>query len=139
METERKLEPANSDDASWICELLETNKKILGGRHVFLRWAQSRKATNEYWLVIRPAAFIHFRIKRNGTVALYEIAVREDHKRQGLGRFLLEYMRGPGRPIELKTDADNEESNAFYSGMGMKMIQQKKSKSGKKLFNIYWG
>lgn len=127
------------DDHSWVGDLLEANKKILGGKLPLVRWAKCH-AKNDHWVALGQSATAHYRVKRDGFVTLYEIAVAEDAKRQGLGRALIVHMRGPNgnRPIELKTDADNEESNAFYLGLGMKRVGQKKTKSGK-LVNLYLG
>jgi len=132
--------PITKEDHEWVGDLLELNKKILGGKLPLVRWARCH-AKNDHWVAIGESAFAHFRAKRNGIVTLYEIAVAEDSKRKGMGRALIGYMRGPGpalRPIELKTDAENEESNAFYLGLGMKRVGQKKTKKGK-VVNLYMG
>lgn len=127
-----EIRPIKPEDEQWVKKLFEANESILGG--FGLTWYRFNQSTNprEKWVVIEGKAFAHYMVKKNGEVSLYEIAVGE--KKKGHGKRLLEYM---GFPMELKTDKDNEESNAFYKKCGFICLGSKFSKNGKKEFNIW--
>lgn len=128
-----KIEQVTKDDEAWIKELFEVNSYILGGFGLTWHMFWKNKKPNEFWIKIGTEAFARYLIKKNGSgVTLYEIAVKT--KRKGYGSALMKYM---GTPMQLKTDADNEESNAFYEKLGFICRGKKKSKNGKKEFNIY--
>ncbi len=130
-----KIEKAVLEDMEWVGKLFSANKKILGEMaptSVFYRWFHG-KNPREKFVVIRPFAFAHYLVRLDGIQTLYEIAVQEDQKRKGMGSSLLEFM---GRPISLKTDATNDESNLFYRKLGFHCVSQITGGSGKKL-NIY--
>lgn len=101
---------------------------------MFWRWLQNG-ATNERIIVVEPLAFAHYRIKKDGSRVLYEIAVDVAAKRQGLGRLLMERV---GRPVMLKTDRDHAESNAFYKSLGLSLAGVTVARSGKRL-NVWQG
>ena len=122
------------EDESWIKPLFEKNSYILGPFGGVWAFFWQSTAKNEKWVCIEGIGFAHFRRKRNGIVTLYEIAVDENHKRKGYGKKLMDHM---GYPMELKTDKDNEESNAFYKKLGFLLMGEKVSKKGNKTFN-YW-
>lgn len=128
-----KVVPANQFDLDWITVLFNQNSKILGSAsQVMYRWLHQR-SRGEKMLVIRPYAFAHFNVRKDGWKTLHEIAVSEAVKRQGYGKALMEAI---GYPMQLKTDADNEESNLFYQKLGFACMGQKTTRSGK-LVNIY--
>lgn len=133
-----KIEAAVPADQKWVGKLFDANKAILGnvsGGTVFWRWRAGLNP-REHVVVIRPElAFAHYLVRKDGTRVLYEMAVTAEAKRQGLGRAILEHI---GRPIELKTDADNQESNAFYRRMGLVCVGQKTGGSGK-VMNVFQG
>jgi ribosomal protein S18 acetylase RimI-like enzyme len=112
--------------------LWEKNTHILGPPLPLFNFLKSNPK-NEFFLVIDEVAFIHFRVKLNGNSSLYNIAVAEDHKKKGYGKFLISLLPGE---IELKTDRDNIESNSFYSRLGFICMGKKITKSGK-IVNIY--
>lgn len=125
------------EDQKWVAKLFDANKSILGnvsGGTVFWRWKTGGSA-NERFVVIPELAFCHYRIRKDGTRFVYEIAVAQEAKGKGLGRKLMEYV---GRPVELKTDVASEESNAFYRRLGLTCVGQVKAASGK-LQNVYQG
>lgn len=130
------VRPAIWTDQKWVARLFDQNKEILGnigGGLVFYRWFNGGRA-HEKWIVIPEVGFAHYLIRqRDGVRVLYEIAVSKEHRRQGIGKKLLAEI---GRPIELKTDAENEASNAFYRGLGFMCVGQKRGGSGK-LANVY--
>jgi ribosomal protein S18 acetylase RimI-like enzyme len=90
---------------------------------------------NERILVIRPAAFVHFRRNRTGLRVVYEIAVDERSKQRGLGSAL---MAAVGPPVMLRTDIDNAEANNFYKRIGLVVVGVTYKRDGKRL-NVYQG
>lgn len=127
-----QIRSIRESDKAWVKPLFEKNKAILGPFDV--AWHRYINSSNkrEKWVVIPNIAFAHFLKKKNGENTLYEIAV--DEKKQGWGKKLLNYI---GFPMELKTDKENEESNAFYKRCGFLLLGTKHSKSGEKEFNIW--
>ena len=120
------------EDQKWVAKVFDANKKVLGntsGGTVFYRWTKNNNP-RERWIVVEEMAFVHFLERLDGTKVIYEIAVHPDFKRLGLGGKLLRYV---GLPVELKTDADHEESNNFYLKNGFKKIGYKESGAGKKM------
>jgi ribosomal protein S18 acetylase RimI-like enzyme len=131
------VQSANPQDQPWFAKLFDVNRASLGnvsGGTVFWRWLQS-KQPNERILVIRPVAFVHYRIKRDGMRVVYEIAVAASAQRQGLARVLMDRV---GRPVTLKTNADNEPSNRFYERLGFAVVAHVNTRDGK-LMNVYQG
>lgn len=122
------------EDRDWVFRVADFSKSILGP--IGLPWSRSwpTPGPRDFWVGIREAAFAHYRLRLDGIKVLDEIAVHPHAKGLGLGRELVEHI---GCPMELKTDADNAESNGFYRHLGFKLAGQKTSKNGKKLFNIY--
>lgn len=121
-------------DVYWVKELFKLNKGILGSFDTtYFRFKQSVN-NREKWIVIPEIAFVHYMERLDGVKVIYEIAVNPSEKKKGIGRMLMAHI---GYPIQLKTDADNLESNEFYKKTGYICLGQKKSKNGKKTFNIY--
>lgn len=131
------IRPAVPEDQKWVAKLFDTNKSILGnvsGGTVFWRW-KAGGAANEHFIVIPELAFCHYRVRKDGSRIVYEIAVAQAAKGKGLGRKLMEHV---GRPVELKTDQASEESNAFYRKLGLTCVGKSTGKSGK-VMNVYQG
>ena len=106
---------AEKSDKDWILEIFNQNKTILGGRsYGTLQWKRfwENKKQNEFWVIIEDKAFCHYLKRfRDSVNVIYEIAVHNDYKKRGLGKKIIEHI---GKPIELKTDFDSNESNSFY-------------------------
>lgn len=85
-----------------------------------------------------PAGFVHWRIRSRGPAAgeryVEQIVVAPAARRRGVGRALLE---GVGRPVRLKTDADNNHSNDFYRALGFTLAGRVPSRAGR-LVNVYY-
>lgn len=126
------------EDKDWIIDIFSQNKVILGGKgYGALQWKRfwENAKENERWIVIEGVAFCHYLIrKRDNVRVIYEIATHNEHKKQGYGKQLVEYI---GDPIELKTDYDSEESNTFYKKIGFVPlgVSYTKSKDRKKMMN----
>lgn len=129
-----KIRDVKPTDEEWVKHIFDSYKNFLGGfGPVWFRYWQNDNP-REKWVVIPDRAFAHYLIKKNGEVTLYEIAVHPAYKRMGLGDVLIKAMP---TPIELKTDHDNEVSNAFYKRLGFRLMGKKPSKSGKRYFHIW--
>lgn len=137
MLSEGDIRDATPEDKQWVAKLFDANSTVLGnmgGGTMFWRW-QTAAGKNERLIVIPQLGFAHFRVKKDGTRVLYEIAVDAAAKRQGVGRLLMKVV---GRPVLLKTDRDHAESNGFYRALGLTHCGTTVAKSGKKL-NVWQG
>jgi len=126
---------ATREDAEWIKPIFVAERAMFWdfGRIWYRYWAGWPDAW-ERWMVIRPHGFAHFRVRRDGTRVVQEIAVAAAARRQGIGSELLGAI---GRPIELKTDAQNLGSNAFYQALGFELINTVAAEHGQRLMNVY--
>lgn len=129
-----KICDMKEEDVPWVKNLFNLNKSILGSFDTAYYRFKNSKNTREKWIVVKEIAFVHYMERLDGVKVIYEIAVNPNNKRQGLGKMLMEHI---GFPIQLKTDANNEESNEFYRKTGYIRVGVKKSRNGKKTFNIY--
>lgn len=125
-------------DEEWVKRLFVANAGVLGigdvANQTWYRYWARQNDGGEFWKVIRPHAFAHYRVRKDGWRTLYEIAVAQEAKGQGLGRRLVEHI---GFPQRLKTDASHAESNAFYRKLGFQLVLTTQSKDGNKLLNHY--
>lgn len=128
------IDIATREDAAWIRPIFEAERAMFWdfGRIWWRYWHSV--APGEWWLVLRPDAFVHFRKRLDGMRVVEEIAVAPGARRNGVGRFLLQSI---GRPIELKTDAQNLASNAFYQALGFDLIETTAAERGSRLLNLY--
>lgn len=131
-----EIVPAAPDDRAWVVRLYERERAWLGivGSTVWWRYWHPRRP-NEHWDVIREVAFVHWRLRRDGVRVIDEIAVDPAARRQGLARLLVAHV---GRPVTLKTDEANPESNACYLALGFRQIGTQSSKDGKRRMHVYW-
>lgn len=129
------VDPYRRDDEAWLRAVWGECKHILGtGVDLMLHRYGQRISDREKIIVIRPFAFAHYRERLDGVRNLYEIGVSAVARRQGHGRRLIEAI---GRPLILKTDLDNEASNAFYVALGFKFMGWSWSRNLHKQFNNY--
>lgn len=117
-----KFRNAVEDDKSWVLSLFDS-VAVLGepntGRMQWHRFWKNR-TPNERWIVSEDRfAFCHFRLKRDGSKTVYEIAVSEQARRLGYGRQMLEIV---GLPVVCKTDSGNVAANAFYKSCGFVLL-----------------
>lgn len=127
------IRPVREEDRQWLAPIFKETKHILGNIGLSLYRCLQGTSEREFFLVIEGVGFVHFLVKQNGQRTLYNIGVASEHKRKGYGRTLLAQV---GLPVDLKTDADNPESNAFYRALGFSLVGTKLTKSGKPV-NIY--
>lgn len=121
-----KFRPATPDDKTWVFELFALYKQLGGGPAWFRFW--QAKNPREHWIVNDDkTAFCHYLVALDGTRSVYEIVVHPTVQRTGLGTAMLETV---GTPVRLKTNLENEASNAFYAKSGfMCLAKHKKRKS----------
>ena len=123
---------ATKQDLPWVLSLFAENSDILGNPF----WLKSSyRERGHRLIVVREKGFAHYRVGEDGARTLKEIAVSKSHKKQGIGKAMMDTI---GRPITLKTDADNDESNIFYKACGLLLVGCVKARSGK-LMNVYQG
>jgi ribosomal protein S18 acetylase RimI-like enzyme len=129
------IRPARREDKEWVKPLFERDR-LLGrfGPPWWYYWSRYRDPEERWDVVDGGQGFVHYRARQDGLVSLYEMAVHPDYRRQGVGTALVNHL---GRPIALKTDADNTVSNAFYTALGFTLMGQTYSQNGKKTLNVY--
>lgn len=129
------VEQAQDADRVWIGALFQAEAQVLGVNFgaIWYRWLH-RTTDRERWLVVRPLGFAHYLARLDGVRVLYELAVRPDARRQGIGTALLAAI---GRPMVLKTDVGNLAANSFYLALGFHLTGIHPSRDGRRLLNRY--
>lgn len=130
------IRPARPEDVEWVRPIFDVADHVLGKGFFGTIWWRfwNQRNGEEHWVVIPKLGFAHFKVRKDGWKVVYEIATAPEAKRQGVGRRLLDFI---GTPMELKTDADHEESNAFYRRCGFYPAGLKRSRDGKKRLRIW--
>jgi GNAT superfamily N-acetyltransferase len=120
------IEPATEDDKAWIMALWKANTAYLG-RHGEMQWFRywSGSAPNAHWDVLREQGFVHWRQRRDGWRTVYDICTAEPGR--GVGRQLMEHV---GRPVRLKTLAENTNAQEFYRHLGMVLSGRHRAHDG---------
>lgn len=131
-----KIRPAKESDKSWVEPIFREHDFVLGKGFFGTIWYRywTGGSENEFWDVIPCMAFVHYKRRKDGVNVIYEIAVGSEFKRKGLGKMLLDHV---GYPMELKTDVQHRESNAFYKGCGFYPAGEKRSRDGLKRMRIW--
>jgi ribosomal protein S18 acetylase RimI-like enzyme len=131
-----KVRPANIEDEEFIKKLHKQHKEHIGGFNMFWVWDKYvEKKANYKYVVISNCGFMRYGYsKKYSAYVLYEIAVDEESKQNGIGKVLFNNLP---RPLMLKCNQDNEIGNAFYMAMNMIKVANCKTKKGVKQ-NIYW-
>ena len=114
---------ATVEDLVWIKKLWYKNDHVLGVP--FDAYLDIKKYTI---LVIPEIAFVRFAKKKTGENYVYDIAVDKDARKSGVGRKLMDMIE---KPIMLKTDVGNVESNLFYKNLGFIALAHVKSRKGR--------
>lgn len=124
------IREATPSDSAWVLPLMNShNRYFWNGNAIWYRFWHREDTAREYWIVVDPGlGCAHFRIRHDGCRVLDEIVTAPEARRKGIGRAMIDYI---GRPIRLKTDVDNEVSNAFYLSLGFNLVGVVFSKSGK--------
>jgi ribosomal protein S18 acetylase RimI-like enzyme len=138
MQADPEIVRAELADARWVEKLFASYSCYFGENSARRQWYRYwlNKNPREHWLVIRQVAFVHYMIRADGYRTVYEIAVSESAKRKGYGKAL---MARVGRPVRLKTDSENEQSNRFYKSIGMLRTATIPTRDGKKNLHVYEG
>lgn len=126
------VRPASESDRDWVLAVWGPEGERLGnvGGSVWYRFWHADERSRERWLVLEPFGFVHYRTRRDGVNVVYEIAVAVGARRRGVARQLLEAV---GKPIELKTDANNGVSLAAYAALGFVRLGESVARDGKRV------
>lgn len=133
-----KFRPATPDDKQWVIELFAASGQ-LGSEYIAnSRWFRFWQAKNprEHWIVDNNnSAFCHYLVALDGTRSIYEIAVAQNARRTGLGKAMIELV---GVPVRLKTDVENDTSNAFYASVGFLCVGKHKKRHSDGLSKVWY-
>ncbi len=134
------IRPAIPADLDIIKRLADANRADIG---FVLRPALAASITRG-WLYVAVRSdvlvgFIHFRVRRDGWITIYEICTNATVRRQGVGGTLLRavYEAGASQEqhgVRLKCPVGSS-ANLFYSAMGLCQIGEE---AGKKRALILW-
>ena len=118
---------AHKDDSEGAKKVASMCGKELG----FVNIATLRQAQENRWLLVASEwnfqydsdiiiGFVNFRIKKDNTCTLYDIAVKKEYRGKGIGTRLLNYLKrlvyivgGEGSYIQLKCPIELQ-ANQFY-------------------------
>lgn len=130
-----ELRIATQSDEEFVKKVFAENKNILGNYYFdWVGYINSKTATNCFYIADNIGILhVKFSKKQKGFV-IQTIAILKDQKRKGYASDMIKLLP---RPIYLKTDADNEESNSFYKAIGFIAVGNSISKNGKKEFTNY--
>ncbi len=123
-----EIADAVPEDGEWIVPLMNAHNVYFwnGGVIWYRYWHQSG---SERWIVARPdLGCAHYRVRRDGWKVIDEIVTSEAARRRGVAKAMIEHI---GAPIFVKTDCDNEPSNAFYLALGFRLVNVRFARSGK--------
>lgn len=124
------VEPAVLADRAWIVRVGRQGEDYgLWGDVGRLFWRHTIADRHvDHWDVIRPYAWVHWRLREDGWRTLYEIMTDEAYRGLGYGRALVEHI---GAPCMVKADRDNKTANAFYKALGFRLVDATASRKGK--------
>jgi GNAT superfamily N-acetyltransferase len=121
------IRSASESDASWIKEIYKKEKEHIGSFDLFMVWQNYlKKTSNNKFMVIDDIAFCHYKWSpRANSYVIEEIAVREDFKGKGVGKFIVTAMMSKaqreGKKLTIKCNDTNTSANLFYEACGMKL------------------
>ena len=127
------IRQATPNDLNAIKGLADQHREELG---FVLRPALEKAIADQELLVAEVeelvVGFVHYHHRRDRQTTLYHIAVREEHRSQGIGRALIEALsiesssRGKGQ-ILLRCPT-NLAANSFYANIGLSLISAEEGK-----------
>lgn len=125
--TDVRIRPANLDDLDAVKQIADHHKDELGfvPRPALVRSVDRQQlfvAENNAELV----GFVDFRHRRDGQTTLYHLAVRSEHRGQGIGRALISALADDSQRqgksyIQLKCP-EALPANTFYESLGFQPI-----------------
>ena len=117
----REYRNATLDEVDVIAGIAKFYSKELGFvMKVALRESVARGSLLVATMQGKIVGFCNYRLKKDGTVTVYEIAVHVSYKRYGIGRGMLDAIK---QPITLKCPVDNVGAHAFYKRCGFEMVE----------------
>jgi GNAT superfamily N-acetyltransferase len=127
---------ATLEDEALVIAILDTGNIVQSASTIWWRFTASnaRLQRREFIALYDDVAMAHWLVRKDRMKVLNEIAILPEHRRQGIGIQLIEYI---GLPIKAKTDADNVVSNNFYLKHKFKLVNIELTKSKRKPMNVY--
>jgi GNAT superfamily N-acetyltransferase len=134
------VEPAVPDDEEWIKPLLRSHEQLYGGDVSWRRfWRAVRnghpRAVAEFWDVVRPFGFVHWRLRKDGTRAVDELVVAGVARDMGIGSKLLAAV---GQPAEVHAMAGDQRAGAFLRARGFQPQATIAALNGRARHTIWW-
>jgi ribosomal protein S18 acetylase RimI-like enzyme len=116
----REYRNATLDEVDVIAGIAKFYSKELGFvMKVALRESVARGSLLVATMQGKIVGFCNYRLKKDGTVTVYEIAVHVSYKRYGIGRGMLDSIK---QAITLKCPVDNVGAHAFYKRCGFEHV-----------------
>lgn len=119
---------ATENDIPQIKKIANGYKNELG----YVMYPSLRRGiiSRELWIAEydrKVVAFVNWHLRKDGIATIYEVAVRRDYQRTGIGRTLLDAIP---HKLQLKCTVDNP-ANAFYERCGFKFIERQNGRKQK--------
>ncbi|MCK9345272.1 MAG: GNAT family N-acetyltransferase [Candidatus Pacebacteria bacterium] len=124
---------AYPEDLPAIKKIADANKKEIGFivRPIFEESIQNQELFVACKLNGEIVGFVRWHHRRDEWNTVYEICVRNDSRRDGIGKLLLAQIP---KPIQLKCPVDNA-SNKFYEHIGFSLISKEQGR--KRMLNLW--
>lgn len=132
-----KLRRAMRKDADLIKEIHRQCEKHIGVFDLFKVW-QRYLTENTKWkyVICDNKGFARYAwSKKFQSWTIYEIAVLEEFKNQGVAKFIIENLP---KPMTLKCNVDNDTGNVFYKKIGMTKLGTTYTRWGKEEYVWQW-
>lgn len=126
-----KIVKASARHKDFIKEIYKQEKKHLGSFNLYQSWDKYLLGQSPYkFFVIEEVGFMRYGFsKKYKSYLLQEIGIKEEHKKKGYAKILLNAIP---KPLMLKCNFDNDAGNFFYEKCGMTKVGKTQTKNGVK-------
>ena len=123
------IQKATNNHKEFIKEIYKQEKKHLGSFNLYQSWDKYITKESPYkFFVLDGIGFMRYGYsKKYKSYLLQEIGIKEEHKKKGYAKILLNAIP---KPLMLKCNFDNDAGNAFYERCGMTKVGKTSTKSG---------